>query len=39
VVVLAVIFGIRLLVRGCATVSFGLGLRDLNQMTAPGVPT
>jgi uncharacterized membrane protein HdeD (DUF308 family) len=39
VVVLAVLFGIRLLVRGCATVSFGLGLRDLNQMTAPHVPT
>jgi uncharacterized membrane protein HdeD (DUF308 family) len=39
VVVLAVIFGIRLLVRGCATVSFGLGLRDLNQMTSPRVPT
>jgi uncharacterized membrane protein HdeD (DUF308 family) len=39
VVVLAVLFGIRLLGRGFATVSFGLGLRDLNQMTAPHVPT
>ena len=39
VVVLAVLFGIRLLGRGCATISFGLGLRDLNQMTAPRVPT
>ena len=39
VVVLAVLFGLRLLVRGCATISFGLGLRDLNRMTAPHVPT
>jgi uncharacterized membrane protein HdeD (DUF308 family) len=39
VVVLAVLFGLRLLVRGCATIAFGLGLRDLNRMTAPHVPT
>ena len=39
VVVLAVLFGIRLVGRGCATISFGLGLRDLNAMTAPQVPT
>ena len=39
VVVLAVLFGIRLVGRGCATISFGLGLRDLNPMTAPHVPT
>jgi uncharacterized membrane protein HdeD (DUF308 family) len=39
VVVLAVLFGIRLLLRGCATIAFGLGLRDLNQTTAPRVPT
>jgi uncharacterized membrane protein HdeD (DUF308 family) len=39
VVVLAILLGIRLLLRGCATISFGLGLRDLNKMTAPHVPT
>jgi uncharacterized membrane protein HdeD (DUF308 family) len=32
VVVLAVLLGIRLLLRGAATVSFGLGLRDLHRM-------
>jgi uncharacterized membrane protein HdeD (DUF308 family) len=32
VVVIAVLLGIRLVFRGCATVSFGLGLRDLHRM-------
>jgi uncharacterized membrane protein HdeD (DUF308 family) len=32
VVVLAVLLGIRLVLRGAATVSFGLGLRDLHRM-------
>ncbi len=32
VVVLAVLLGIRLVLRGCATVSFGLGLRELHRM-------
>ena len=39
VVVLAILLGIRLFLRGCATVAFGLGLRDLHSMTAPRVPT
>lgn len=39
VVVLAVLFGIRVLLRGCVTILFGLGLRRLARMTAPYVPT
>jgi uncharacterized membrane protein HdeD (DUF308 family) len=39
VVVLAILLGIRLFLRGCATVAFGLSLRDLHRMTAPHVPT
>ena len=39
IVVLAILLGIRLFLRGCATVAFGLSLRDLNRMSAPHVPT
>lgn len=39
IVVLAVILGIRVFIRGLATIAFGLGLRRLNQMTSPHVPT
>jgi uncharacterized membrane protein HdeD (DUF308 family) len=39
VLVLAILLGIRLFLRGCATVAFGLSLRGLNQTTAPHVPT
>ena len=39
VVVLAILLGIRLFLRGCATIAFGLGLRGLNATTAPNVPT
>jgi uncharacterized membrane protein HdeD (DUF308 family) len=39
IIVLAILFGIRIFLRGCATVAFGLSLRHLNQMTAPHVPT
>ena len=36
---LAVLLGIRVLLRGTATIAFGLALRRLNLMTAPHVPT
>jgi uncharacterized membrane protein HdeD (DUF308 family) len=38
-VALAVLLGLRIALRGLATISFGLGLRQLNRMTAPHVPT
>ena len=39
ILALAIILGIRVLVRGVATVTFGLALRRLSLMTAPHVPT
>ena len=39
VLALAVLLGIRVLLRGTATIAFGLALRRLNLMTAPHVPT
>ena len=39
IVALAIILGLRVLLRGMATVTFGLALRRLNLMTAPHVPT
>lgn len=39
IVALAVILGIRVLLRGLATITFGLALRRLNVMISPHVPT
>ena len=39
ILALAIILGVRVLLRGIATIAFGLGLRRLNLMTAPHVPT
>ena len=39
ILALAILLGIRVLLRGVATITFGLALRHLNQMTAPHVPT
>jgi uncharacterized membrane protein HdeD (DUF308 family) len=39
VLVLAIILGIRILLRGLATIMFGLGLRRVGRMTSPHVPT
>ena len=39
VLALAILLGIRLLLRGVATITFGLALRRLNLMSAPHVPT
>jgi uncharacterized membrane protein HdeD (DUF308 family) len=39
ILALAILLGLRVLLRGAATVAFGLGLRRLNLMTAPHVPT
>jgi uncharacterized membrane protein HdeD (DUF308 family) len=36
---LAILLGLRVLLRGAATIAFGLALRRLNLMTAPHVPT
>jgi hypothetical protein len=39
ILALAILLGLRVLLRGLATVAFGLALRRLNLMTAPHVPT
>ena len=39
ILALAVLLGLRVLLRGAATITFGLALRRLNLMTAPHVPT
>jgi len=39
ILALAILLGLRVLLRGAATVAFGLALRRLNLMTAPHVPT
>lgn len=39
IAVLAVLLGLRVLLRGMSTVAFGLGLRRLDGMTSPHVPT
>lgn len=39
IVVLAVLLGLRVLMRGLATIAFGLGLRQLEHTTSPHVPT
>ena len=39
ILALAIILGLRVLLRGVATITFGLALRKLNLMTAPHVPT
>ena len=39
VVALAILLGIRVLLRGVATITFGLALRRLSLMTSPHVPT
>ena len=39
ILALAILLGLRVLLRGAATVTFGLALRRLNLMTAPHVPT
>lgn len=39
ILALAIILGMRVLLRGVATITFGLALRKLKLMTAPHVPT
>jgi uncharacterized membrane protein HdeD (DUF308 family) len=39
ILALAILLGLRVLLRGAATITFGLALRRLNLMTAPHVPT
>lgn len=39
IVALAILLGLRVLLRGFATITFGLALRRLNLMTSPHVPT
>jgi uncharacterized membrane protein HdeD (DUF308 family) len=39
ILALAILLGIRVLLRGLATLTFGLALRRLNLMTSPHVPT
>jgi len=39
ILALAIILGLRVLLRGVATITFGLALRKLKLMTAPHVPT
>lgn len=39
ILVLAILLGLRVTMRGLATVAFGLGLRQLGRMTSPHVPT
>jgi uncharacterized membrane protein HdeD (DUF308 family) len=39
ILALAILLGLRILLRGGATVAFGLGLRQLKLMSAPHVPT
>ena len=39
ILALAILLGLRVLLRGAATVTFGMALRRLNLMTAPHVPT
>jgi len=39
ILALAILLGLRVLLRGAATITFGLALRRLNLMTSPHVPT
>src|SRR5262245_59042984 len=39
ILALAIILGVRVLLRGLTTITFGLALRRLSLMTAPHVPT